>query len=314
MLLDQAVRATGADAGVVLLLDDGGVLEISSTVGFDADWTQQLSEPATASARKALANQEAVAEDRPEMWPIPGMAKWQHVPLVAPGGPVGVLTLGSKSARKLRSSHMEFLRVLCSEAATAIENVQLRRQLDRLANTDHLTGLSNRREMERLLMIESDRAKRYQRPLAVLMIDIDNLKAVNDCYGHAVGDGVLCTLGSVLAMSIRSSDAAGRVGGDEFLVVLPETDELGAQMLAARVTETFQGEVRAMQTWKELSTPVGLSVGIAATERGGAQASQLLSAADQALYEAKRSGKNRSSVAPPERPVVFVSAGPPVIY
>ena len=311
MLLDQAMRATGTDAGAVSLLSDGATLEVVSTAGLDTESERQLL-AAAASARRAMGEHRPVLEDLPAG--AGGLSRLLNAPLIGPGGPVGVLTIASRPHRRLRSSHTDFIQVLCSEAAIAIENVQLRGQLDRLANTDHLTGLSNRREMERLLAIEAERAKRYQRPLTLLTVDVDNLKAVNDCYGHAVGDKVLCALGNVLKGSLRSSDAAGRMGGDEFLVILPETSQRGGQALAARIAAGFRAEVQLLQSWKEITAEVGLSIGIAATGDGFAQVGQLLTAADEALYEAKRTGKNRASIAVFQRQATLVSQGPPVIY
>ena len=312
MLLDQAMRATGADAGSVSLLSPDGDLQIASTAGLEIDAEQQFAAAVAPSARRALDEGRALLEDLPAL--VCGLSKALSVALVGPGGPVGALTIASRSSRKLRGTQMESVQVLCSEAAMAIENVQLHAQLNRLASTDHLTGLSNRREMERVLAVEADRAKRYQRPLTLLTLDMDNLKAVNDCYGHAVGDRVLCALGRVLKDSLRTSDATGRMGGDEFLVVLPETGQRGAEAIAARISTKFAAEMQLMQSWREMTAALGLSIGIAAAGEGFVQVEQLMTAADEALYEAKRMGKNRTSAAPLQRQSTFVPQGPPVIY
>jgi diguanylate cyclase (GGDEF)-like protein len=295
MLLDQAMRATGTDAGAVSLLADDAQPELTSSAGLDAEDEQRFAAAIAASASRAMDERKPVLENVPDG--VCGLHRLLTAPLIGPGGPVGVLTIASRTTRRPRSSHMEFIQVLCSEAAMAIENAQLHAQLDRLASTDHLTGLANRREMERVLSVEAERAGRYQRPLTLLSIDVDNLKAVNDFYGHAVGDGVLRALGRVLTQNLRSSDAAGRMGGDEFLVVLPETDGPGGEAFAARLAQDFDAEMRAMQSWKEMAVALGLSIGTAATGDGVAQVGQLLTAADEALYEAKRAAKNRASLA-----------------
>lgn len=308
MLLDQTMRATGTDAGAVSLLADEGRLVLTSSAGLDAQDEQPFAAAITASALRAMGERKPVLENVPDG--VCGLHRLLTAPLIGPGGPVGVLTIASRVARRPRSSHVEFVQVLCSEAAIAIENVQLHAQLGRLASTDHLTGLANRREMERVLSIEAERAGRYQRPLALLAVDVDNLKAVNDCYGHAVGDRVLCALGRVLAGNLRSSDAAGRMGGDEFLVVLPETDTRGGEALAVRLAEDFSAEIRAMQSWRQTTAVLGLSIGTAATEDGLAQVGQLLTAADEALYEAKRARKDRASLPETQQLACLTPKGP----
>lgn len=301
ILLSQAAHATGADRGVIALLEGDGQITVKAVFGpkpegaeAPADWDPPL-------ALEAIASRATVgpAEHRPVAGgatAAPG--RFVYVPLLTPGGPIGVLALYSGSSRKLPRALAEFLETLCAEAATAVENVQLRAQLNRLASTDHLTGLANRREIEHHLALEADRASRYQRPLAVMMLDIDDLKHANDCYGHAVGDQVICALGRVLASRLRTSDRAGRVGGDEFLVVLPETSSEAAACAASRMIEEFRLELQSLRSWQEMKASLGLSVGIASGGNGLLRSGQLLARADQALYEAKRTGKNRACLSP----------------
>jgi two-component system cell cycle response regulator len=232
-----------------------------------------------------------------------------YLPLLAPGGPIGVLALSARPTRKFRRGHVEFLEALCSEASTAVENVQLRAQLNRLASTDHLTGIYNRREVERRLSVEVDRAIRHGRPLTVLMIDIDNLKRVNDRYGHAAGDEVVCLLGRILSTNMRSSDVAGRVGGDEFLVVLPEVDANGGAALAQRLIHRFDAELPTLGDWEDAAARVGISVGIASSGEAALSADRLFSRADEALYEAKREGKGRFRVAREQRSAAVLADG-----
>jgi diguanylate cyclase (GGDEF)-like protein len=295
MLLDQTMRATGTDAGAVALVADNGQLELASSAGIEDQDKQRFAAAIASSALRAMGERKPILEDAPDG--VCGLHRLLTAPLIGPGGPVGALTITSHIARRPRGGHTEFVQVLCSEAAMAIENVQLHAQLNRLASTDHLTGLANRREMERVLDAEAERARRYQRPLVVLAIDVDNLKAVNDCYGHEVGDRVLCALGRVLKRNLRNSDVAGRMGGDEFLVVLPETDRHGGEVLAARLQEGFVAEVEAMQSWKQMTAALGVSIGIAAAEGDLVHAGQLLTAADEILYGAKRGRRDRASLA-----------------
>jgi diguanylate cyclase (GGDEF)-like protein len=160
---------------------------------------------------------------------------------------------------------------------------QAARRLRDLANQDSLTGLANRRAVEERLASEWDRATRYDRPLAVLMGDLDDLKAVNDSYGHAVGDALLQQVATVMRINLRSGDLAGRFGGDEFVVICPETDHEAAALVANKLNRALSDAT--------IDTPLGklgirISIGwaIAAGADGPAG---LLRRADEVLYEVK---------------------------
>jgi len=160
--------------------------------------------------------------------------------------------------------------------------------LQSAASTDSLTGLSNRRAMEDRLAAELSRTHRHQLRTSVVMIDVDRFKLVNDTQGHATGDRLLAEIGRILRQQCRSLDAVGRMGGDEFLVILP--------MTSAEETRSFVDRVRRAvgkleHAFPEFCSP-SLSMGIAEAPRHGREAGQLLGAADAALYRAKRGGRN----------------------
>jgi diguanylate cyclase (GGDEF)-like protein len=180
----------------------------------------------------------------------------------------------------------------------AYRRVQLRERaaqsrIERLAHFDMLTGLPNRALLADRLAQESARAKRGARPFAVLMFDLDGFKKVNDTWGHAAGDYVLKQVASRARECVRASDTIGRLGGDEFLALLPETSLEGAQGVA----EKLRGALRAPYVVAKTTTTLGASVGIAIFPQHGTDADDLLRAADGALYHSKREGKNRISVA-----------------
>ena len=174
----------------------------------------------------------------------------------------------------------------------ALEHARTRR----LASTDGLTGVYNQRTFQERLSQEIARAGRYSRPLSVLMIDVDHFKVYNDTYGHPQGDIVLQGLARLLQEMSRTSDTVARCGGEEFAIILPETDSVGAQTIAQRLCEQverypFQGQ--------ELM-PGGtltISIGVATHAAAGSKET-LLQAADTALYTAKREGRNRVCGAP----------------
>jgi diguanylate cyclase (GGDEF)-like protein len=168
------------------------------------------------------------------------------------------------------------------------------RELESQANTDPLTGLGNLRALQRQLTILLDVRKRYQHPFAVLLLDIDGLKRINDSHGHAAGDRVLMQVGMSLRRSIRSVDTAARIGGDEFCVLLPEQDLKSAAKLAARLATAIEEEVAAPG-----DPSVTVSIGVAASPEHGDDAEALIDTADRAMYRAKAAGEGIALGDPP---------------
>jgi diguanylate cyclase (GGDEF)-like protein len=163
---------------------------------------------------------------------------------------------------------------------------------------DELTGLYNRREMDRLLQEEVSRCLRYDHPLALVMIDIDGFKSINDTFGHIVGDNVLRSIAQLLAEKVRSTDSIARYGGDELALILPETSESGTFLMAERMRMAVAAhDFGAVQPSVHSTGHLGrlsptISLGVACTGAGIHTAESLFMAADQALYQAKRSGRN----------------------
>ncbi|WP_449285676.1 sensor domain-containing diguanylate cyclase [Marinobacter sp. PE14] len=166
----------------------------------------------------------------------------------------------------------------------------LETELEQMATRDPLTGLLNRREMSRVLDEELQRARRYQRPMAVLWVDFDHFKDVNDTYGHAAGDSVLRGISRLLLGSVRSVDSIGRFGGEEFVIVLPEMDLEKAQETAERLRRKVAEEPQPLGNGE--AVPLTISVGVAVYPDHGQTASTLCAAADKAMYLAKDRGRN----------------------
>lgn len=164
-------------------------------------------------------------------------------------------------------------------------------ELRRLASIDELTGVANRRWFTAMANRELERCRRFNHPLGLLMIDVDHFKRVNDTHGHAVGDEVLRAFTRVLEGNLRSVDLLGRLGGEEFAVILPEAEEKAA----LQTGERLRAAVEALQFPFEDGTllQITTSVGIAILANGGESLDSLLARADAALYEAKRGGRNR---------------------
>lgn len=160
----------------------------------------------------------------------------------------------------------------------------------RLSHTDPLTGLFNARRLHEQLGQEVDRAKRYERPMALMMLDCDDFKRINDTYGHLIGDNVLQRLAAIITKALRRNDHAYRYGGEEFVILLPETQLHAAVQIAERLREAFAGETTSTDSGGEIVCTV--SIGVAELTHDDS-VSSLLHRADEAGYEAKRQGKNR---------------------
>ena len=167
--------------------------------------------------------------------------------------------------------------------------VQAKKELTRLARTDCLTGLFNRQYLMERFEEEIAKAKRYDRPLTAMLIDLDYFKAVNDTYGHLAGDAVLVSAVSSIAGILRETDFAGRYGGEEFCIVMPETDIYGAEGLAERLREAMEITRHKLPDGSTLS--ITCSIGVAEVSSGSVK--ETIALADSALYSAKRSGRNR---------------------
>ena len=166
----------------------------------------------------------------------------------------------------------------------------MHRAVEQQAITDDLTGLANRRRFRESLGLEVSRAERFGGSLALVLADLDDFKRVNDLYGHQVGDDVLRRFADLMRESVREFDLAVRYGGEEFAVLVPETDPEGGAHLAERLAEALRGTRFTSRIGESFS--VTASFGVAAFPEAGS-AEQLMLAADRALYRAKKEGKNR---------------------
>ena len=213
-------------------------------------------------------------------------------PLVIPLGPEGsedAMLLLTPSGADFGDQSRELALWLGSQAAIALENVRLHRLVARQASTDGLTELANRREFEDSLANEISRAERFGGSLALILADLDSFKQVNDRFGHQAGDEVLRTFADILRETVRDIDVAARYGGEEFAILLPQTDIAGAERLAERL----RGAVETRPTAHAQGIPVVVtsSFGVASFPEAET-APGLFAAADEALYRAKRAGKN----------------------
>lgn len=171
--------------------------------------------------------------------------------------------------------------------------------LETESSTDPLTGLNNRRAFDRCWNVELARAKRFGIPLSLLVIDIDDFKAVNDTYGHAAGDQVLTRVGQLICRCLRVSDVVARYGGEEFAVIAPHTAPNMAVLVADRVRAAVERDARHALGRRGSERSITVSIGIAGSDDLALRSERMFERADEALYEAKHAGRNRVAVAAP---------------
>jgi diguanylate cyclase (GGDEF)-like protein len=208
-------------------------------------------------------------------------------PLLVEDAVVGVVTVRSRRPAAYDDHDLALLSTLAQQAAVAVENARHHA----LATTDSLTGLYLRDAFFRRLQEEHARARRYDSAYALLMVDLDGFKGINDRDGHLAGDRTLRAVGAAIRARLRGADLACRYGGDEFCVLLPETDLAGAGPIAERLREGI-GEL--VVDLEGTSVRATASIGISAyPDHGVSDVRTLLLRADQALYQAKRGGRDR---------------------
>ncbi len=290
-VLETAVRATGARGGRLLEYSSerGEAFEkerIGSARGSRTDLPMVV-EAGTGIEGEALSRIAPRRAGQPRAM--------LTVPITREGELLGLVTVVDPDADEFSDGDAETLAGLAVQAGVAIENARLHRTVQAQAITDELTGLANRRQFFEQLGREFERAQRFGQSLALIMLDIDDFKQINDSLGHLAGDAVLVGIAGTISELIREIDVAARYGGEEFAVLLPQTGAEGATMLAERLRQAI--ETRPIRFAGERVAGVTASFGVAAGPENLGTELDLVAAADSALYRAKREGKNVVEVA-----------------
>jgi diguanylate cyclase (GGDEF)-like protein len=211
-------------------------------------------------------------------------------PLILGEDIIGALSLASSTINAFKDSDLELLVSFGNTATAAIRNAQLHAEVQKLAITDALTGLYNRRGFFELGRHEIERARRFSRPLSVIMLDLDFFKKVNDTYGHAAGDLALRTLAERIAKNVRDFDILGRYGGDEFTIMLTETDLFTSSNIAERLRQILEETPVILGN---IPVTITASLGVVKSTADIHDLATLVEKADQAMYKAKQGGRNR---------------------
>src|SRR5467141_1475992 len=275
--LRETLKVLGLQAGAVWVRD-GARLKLAKTIGMQPGEEDEFSDSGRSGLMRVLEVSTGPAESRVDR--IAGEWSAIRAELRTKGVLLGAMTVATRLPRTFESSDLEFVAAVADQIAVALDRA---RQHTKEARTDYLTGLANRPEFERA----SDRAvaasERHKRRLALMMIDLDNLKESNDSHGHHIGDEAIRVLAQELQRAVRATDTCGRLGGDEFGVAMPEADEHHASDVASRVRQSLEELNRAGKS----PVPVQFSIGITSW-RAGMDWHAMYQVADKALYVDKR--------------------------
>lgn len=299
-VIDGAVGLTGAEAGVIWRLGEDERFFLAASHNLPVEPISKLppDDPDSVSWRVLESGRPLRIPDMQALGPgwhseVPALRGMLGIPLRSEGRSYGSLILLHSAIDHFRPEHERLLEVLAAQAAAAIARAEALEEAQRLAITDALTGLFNARYFSNRLGEEMQRAQRYGHEIALIIVDSDALKLVNDRLGHAAGNDLLTALARTIRQHVRASDLVARYGGDEFVILQPETDLASARATAERIRSAAYAASDAAGVERSVS------VGVATYPVSARDADTLFKAADDALYHAKRGGKDRVEVAPP---------------
>jgi len=284
---------------VAVLMAEGDALRVRAYEGRltpNVAMGAQLA-PGAGLAARALASGKSVMENDVNSVKgyIAGFVETQSevcVPLVFFGEKLGVLAMDSARMNGFDADDLQPLESVADICAAAIQNANNFDRMKQLAYVDGLTGIHNRRFFEMRIVEEIERAGRFQGRMAVVMIDIDNFKKLNDEFGHLLGDEMLRSVSAILKQQLRKMDMVCRYGGDEFAIVVPETTGESA----VRVAEKLRRQIES-HYFPGVPRPVTISCGVADYPAHGMTRDEIMAAADGALYTAKQAGRNKVAAA-----------------
>jgi diguanylate cyclase (GGDEF)-like protein len=296
-LCREANLALGGDVAGVYLGDAefGGVAVAADGFPPGSDWHGSVMAPGEGVAGQVLLTGRPVVTNAykeevrmPRSAILHGVETAVAVPVSWAGELKGALSVGFHSMRRINDEDLVSLQAMADLAAVACTNAEAFESAQVAARTDSLTGLLNHGAVQLRLIEEIARARRSDRGLSCMLLDLDDFKPINDSHGHLVGDQVLRLVASALALEFRPYDGLGRFGGDEFVLILPDTDAAGAQAISERLQDTVTAAIAGVA---DLGIELTTSVGLACWEEP-LTAGELLERADRALLIAKRRGKH----------------------
>jgi diguanylate cyclase (GGDEF)-like protein len=297
LLAARVRQQTGTDAAFVARWDEGStVLRVICRDGVGGD-SQAIDVAESAARRQVLREgrplvlQSDSTDSGVEVGQLRQIGAHSLVllPLNAGGRTIGMIELlALAQPRHPSAAELQACEAMASLAAAGLEKVRVLEQLRNAADMDLVTGVNNHRYLQERLRQEVARSARSHSPLAVLMLDLDKFKPINDRHGHADGDRVLHTIAATIKAHVRTTDIVARYGGDEFVVLMPDTSDEAAEQVARRVVAGILKQHHGLSDGSQVT--VGVSAGLAVYPSDGRTSAQLLQASDAAMYNAKRTG------------------------
>lgn len=299
--LNKVLEITVMDAGEISLIDpQQDRLRVQAQRGFPDEWLAlEADRPATClcgivvGQAVPLCVKDINKDTRTtrSACNLVGFRGFIAIPLQAEGEALGVMSLHSYDQRAVTPQEYDLLTAIGNQVGVALHNVNLHQEVHRLAMTDALTGIANRRAFDIYLADEIRRAKRYNRPLALIMADINHFKNYNDIHGHPQGDILLREIANVIANNVRDTDFVARYGGEEFVVILPETGRAGVLAVAEKLRAAMVAYPFPLKE-RQPAGEVTLSLGVATYSEDPPEGRDMVQRADNALYCAKEQGRN----------------------
>ncbi|MFH1415014.1 MAG: diguanylate cyclase [Elusimicrobiota bacterium] len=293
LMLSSCVKSTGADGGIIILFNESTWRwEIKSNWGIKEELLGPLLSEVSEHLPDWTEKDDNIILEYKDS-DVPDTIKNNVcAPLLSRGNIIGaIIIIRYDKGSDFSVTSKRLLSTFANQSAVAIENTLLYKKTQKLSLTDGLTGLYNHRHFQEQMQVELSRAQRYDLSFSLIMMDVDNFKDINDTYGHPVGDEILIKVGKHLKKVLRESDMIARYGGDEFVVLLPETPKEGATIVGERIRSglidnKIGGDI-----------VVCASIGISAYPDDGVYSQDIISKADNALYKAKQDGRNRTYAA-----------------
>ncbi|MFN3480058.1 MAG: diguanylate cyclase [Thermodesulfovibrionales bacterium] len=295
-IVDKAKELIRSEFSAILLVDKGKVSVFYTSIGDSTTCKSEAKGILLKVLRDGLTIRTNKIESLSDFNGLPtdhpvNIKSILIIPLLLREAIIGEIILANRIGKDgFSESDEDVLLTFGFHAAFALEKARLHQEVRQLATIDGLTGLYNHRAFQEKIETEIERARRFGSKVSLLMMDIDNFKRLNDTYGHNMGDEVLRRIGCKIVENVRHIDFAARYGGEEFAVVLPETNLEGAKITAERIREAIK-DYRITHGKNLISVTV--SIGVSTYPDSASSRMDLIEKADSALYEAKRSGKDR---------------------
>ncbi|MEA3506854.1 MAG: diguanylate cyclase [Elusimicrobiota bacterium] len=294
LILSSCVKGTKAESGLIILKDsESSRWEIKADWGMSEELEYDILDEVTGLLRTQTEDREVITLTGKEQ--KTGRAVIDSAlcaPLKRRGELIGAIIISNKdSGKEFSNTSQRILATFANQSAVAIDNILLYKKSQHMSVTDGLTGVYNHRYFQNQMALELSRAQRYDLNFSLILIDLDKFKDINDAYGHISGDRILKRISGQIEKRLRETDTVARYGGDEFVVLLPETGKKDAVSVADRIRESIDKANEGQEI------KINVSLGVASYPDDGVYAKDLVQKADGALYKAKDEGRNRTCAA-----------------